>query len=206
MGSTSSSSPDAATKPLLTSSRSCPGFRVVHIEAGPRRSLPISSLCPAWSASSPRQPWPGSTRTAHIRHQSTATTGYRGGRVFFSRRNLALPLANSFHTLGRVKGSDPTARSGPRRESFEPSPRKRSLPRSDCVVASTPYEFDELMEHYAADPARLCTSPPGHPTRGVQAGRQGSRPTLDRSRAEGPSYCLPVASSRLKVSMLPSQR
>jgi D-inositol-3-phosphate glycosyltransferase len=32
---------------------------------------------------------------------------------------------------------------------------------SDCVVASTPLEAADLLEHYGADPTRLCTSPPG---------------------------------------------
>jgi D-inositol-3-phosphate glycosyltransferase len=35
------------------------------------------------------------------------------------------------------------------------------IAHSDCVIASTPYEFDELLEHYGATPERLCTSPPG---------------------------------------------
>jgi D-inositol-3-phosphate glycosyltransferase len=29
------------------------------------------------------------------------------------------------------------------------------------VIASTPYEFDDLLDHYSASPERLCTSPPG---------------------------------------------
>jgi D-inositol-3-phosphate glycosyltransferase len=29
------------------------------------------------------------------------------------------------------------------------------------VIASTPYEFDDLLAHYGASPERLCVSPPG---------------------------------------------
>jgi D-inositol-3-phosphate glycosyltransferase len=35
------------------------------------------------------------------------------------------------------------------------------IARSNCVIASTPFEFEDLLEHYAASPERLCVSPPG---------------------------------------------
>ncbi|MCB1246280.1 MAG: glycosyltransferase, partial [Acidimicrobiia bacterium] len=35
------------------------------------------------------------------------------------------------------------------------------IAESDCVIASTPYEFDDLLTHYGASPERLCVSPPG---------------------------------------------
>jgi D-inositol-3-phosphate glycosyltransferase len=73
---------------------------------------------------------------------------------------LGIPLANSFHTLGRVK--DLTRRPG----SAPSSPvrlltEQEVITRSDCVIASTPYEFEDLLDHYGASPERLCTSPPG---------------------------------------------
>ena len=51
------------------------------------------------------------------------------------------------HTLGRVKDA------GRRRdESPSSSTRLRAedgvIARSDCVIASTPYEFDDLIDHY----------------------------------------------------------
>ncbi|VAV89276.1 D-inositol-3-phosphate glycosyltransferase, partial [hydrothermal vent metagenome] len=73
---------------------------------------------------------------------------------------LGLPLANSFHTLGKVKDAA-------RHPSEAPSSNDRLvteqevISRSDCVIASTPYEFDDLLEHYGASPERLCVSPPG---------------------------------------------
>ena len=73
---------------------------------------------------------------------------------------LGLPLANSFHTLGKVKDAA-------RHPNEAPSSNDRLvteqevISRSDCVIASTPYEFDDLLEHYGASPERLCVSPPG---------------------------------------------
>jgi D-inositol-3-phosphate glycosyltransferase len=45
---------------------------------------------------------------------------------------------------------------------------------SDCVMASTPAEATELLEHYGADPNRLCTSPPGVDHRLFRPGSQRS--------------------------------
>ncbi|MDX1691922.1 MAG: glycosyltransferase [Acidimicrobiia bacterium] len=73
---------------------------------------------------------------------------------------LGAPLAISFHTLGRVKAVN--------RRSDEPPPsllriaaETEVIARAGCVVASTPIEAGELLEHYAAQPERLCVSPPG---------------------------------------------
>jgi len=73
---------------------------------------------------------------------------------------LGIPQAISFHTLGRVKDAT-------RRDDDSPSSLLRIaaesevIARAGCVVASTPTEAAELIEHYAADPERLCVSPPG---------------------------------------------
>lgn len=73
---------------------------------------------------------------------------------------LEVPLAISFHTLGRVKAM--------RRRDDEPPPTLLRLAaegeviaRAGCVVASTPTEAADLIEHYGADPERLCVNPPG---------------------------------------------
>jgi D-inositol-3-phosphate glycosyltransferase len=137
----------------------CPGFRVVHIEAGPHTSLPISSLAGlVGEFAEATLAWiDQSGLSFDIIHSHYWLSGWAGVLL---KEKLGLPLANSFHTLGRIKDLA-------RRPDDNPEGVVRTLTeeeviaRSDCVVASTPYEFDELMEHYSADPARLCTSPPG---------------------------------------------
>ncbi|MCP3993737.1 MAG: glycosyltransferase [bacterium] len=136
-----------------------PGFRVVHIEAGPAVPLPISDLhgligefvegTIAWIDQS--------GENFDILHSHYWLSGWAGVLL---KEKLNLPLANSFHTLGRVKDltrRDDQAPEGAIRTLTE----EEVIARSDCVVASTPFEFEDLMEHYSADPARLCTSPPG---------------------------------------------
>lgn len=76
------------------------------------------------------------------------------------KEKLGIPLANSFHTLGRVKDTA-KAPSEPESNPERLLTEEEVIARSDCVIASTPYEFDDLLEHYAASPERLCVSPPG---------------------------------------------
>lgn len=136
-----------------------PGFRVVHIEAGPRRSLPIGSLVGlVGEFSEATLAWiDQNCEPFDIIHSHYWLSGWAGVLL---KEKLGLPLANSFHTLGRIK--DLTKRSDdPPEGVIRTLTEEEVIARSDCVVASTPYEFDDLMEHYAADPARLCTSPPG---------------------------------------------
>ncbi len=89
---------------------------------------------------------------------------------------LGIPLANSFHTLGRIKDmsrrfDEPTT--SPMRTMTE----QEVIARSNCVIASTPYEFDDLLDHYGANPERLCTSPPGIDHDMFQPGDQASART-----------------------------
>ncbi len=73
---------------------------------------------------------------------------------------LGIPLAMSFHTLGRVKEAN--RRSSDQAESLlRIAAEAEVIARAGCVVASTPAEAEELIEHYGAHPERLCVSPPG---------------------------------------------
>ena len=134
-----------------------PGYRVFHIDAGAATALPVSALPKhvrlfARQVEAMLRPHP-----PQILHSHYWLSGWAGLLV---KRSLGIPLANSFHTLGRVKD-----------ESRRPDEPPESLLRiaaeheviegSDCVMASTPSEAQELLEFYGADPNRLCTSPPG---------------------------------------------
>ena len=90
-------------------------------------------------------------------HSHYWLSGWAGVLV---KEALDIPLANSFHTLGRVKDvsrRDDERASSPMRTMTE----EEVIARSNCVIASTPFEFDDLLDHYGASPERLCTSPPG---------------------------------------------
>lgn len=133
------------------------GYRVVHVDAGPPRPLPIADLGPHVAEFGEGVVAATSRGGFDIVHSHYWLSGWAGVLV---KEAHGLPLANSFHTLGRVK--DATRRSD---ESPSSSTRLRAeegvIALSDCVIASTPYEFDDLIDHYRASPERLCVSEPG---------------------------------------------
>ncbi len=140
-------------------SQVAPGYSVIHIPAGPASDLPVAELprhvaeftegTMKWIDAAGARP--------DVIHSHYWLSGWVG---VILKETLRAPLANSFHTLGRVKDLS-------RRADEAPSSPMRTLTeeeviaQSDCVIASTPHEFDDLLEHYGALPERLCTSPPG---------------------------------------------
>jgi len=136
-----------------------PGYRVVHVDAGPVDHLSVTQMqdhvgefadgVVDWIKERDR-----SFEIVHSHYWLSGRTGVRIKDMF------QIPLANSFHTLGKVKDAT-------RHPSEDSSTRTRLMTeadviaRSDCVIASTPFEFDDLLEHYDATPERLCVSAPG---------------------------------------------
>ncbi len=143
--------------PLVT--EVIPRYRVVQIEAGPVGQIPISDMKPfAAEFAVGVERWIRSRRRDYdLVHSHYWLSGRCGVRL---KDSLGLPLANSFHTLGKVKDAT-------RHPDEAPSSQDRLITeqeviaRSDCVIASTPYEFDDLLKRYNASPERLCVSPPG---------------------------------------------
>jgi len=145
------------TAPEVVRPRS--GYSVVHIDAGPAEHIPIENLPPLvprftegvleWTAASGRR--------FDLVHSHYWLSGWAG---VLCKEALGIPLANSFHTLGRIK--DLTRRADePASSPLRTLTEEQVIASSNCVIASTPYEFDDLLDHYGADPERLCTSPPG---------------------------------------------
>ena len=71
---------------------------------------------------------------------------------------LKAPLVISFHTLGRTRDVGPGELPQPL---LRIATETDVIARAGCVVASTPVEAADLMEHYGARPERVCVSPPG---------------------------------------------
>lgn len=136
-----------------------PGYRVIHVEAGPPDRMPIGDqlpLVPAFAGGVLE--WVGRDRAAYDLVHSHYWLSGRAGLVLAGE--LGIPLVNSFHTLGRVK--DLTRRADEAPSSLDRLAAEHEVvERSACVVASTDDEAVDLIEHYGADPARLCVTPPG---------------------------------------------
>jgi D-inositol-3-phosphate glycosyltransferase len=135
------------------------GYRVHHIVAGPKSPIPVRRMARYVRdfANGVEDILRSGPELPDIIHSHYWLSGWAGLVV---KRELGIPLANSFHTLGRIK--DLTRRSDePPEPLLRIAAEHEVIEGSDCVVASTPLEAADLMEHYGADPARLCTSPPG---------------------------------------------
>lgn len=136
-----------------------PGYRVVHITAGPierRRVSELVDFVPEFTDN--LLAWIEEHKeTFDLVHSHYWLSGRTGVKV---KDALNIAMANSFHTLGKVKDSARATaemKSSPERLLTE----EEVIAASDCVIASTPFEFDDLLEHYSASPERLCVSPPG---------------------------------------------
>ena len=130
-----------------------PGFRVVHVPAGPADLVKEQLL----SVVDDYTDWVGE----HLRseadtdaiHANYWLSGLAGHRL---KHELALPLVSTFHTLARVKA-----------ETGDPEPARRIeaetevIACSDAILASCQAEADQLVSLYGADPSRVEIVPPG---------------------------------------------
>lgn len=129
-----------------------PGFRVVHLDAGPaglaKEALPemVEPFTRALLDDLADRP-------ADVIHANYWLSGVVGHRV---KHALELPLVSTFHTLARVKA-----------ETGDPEPQRRIdaetevVGCSDVILANSIEEVDQLQRHYGADPSRIELVPPG---------------------------------------------
>ena len=133
-----------------------PGFRVLHLEAGPRapvdkRLLPdlVGEFCDATRAYLER------TGTEYgLLHANYWVSGAVGHRL---KHELDLPLVTTFHTLDRVKAEVGLADG----VALRPRVEAEVVRCADLVVASTTEERDQLVRYYGADPERIEIIAPG---------------------------------------------
>lgn len=136
-----------------------PGYRVIHVTAGPAEAVAIADqvpLVPEFAAGVLRhaEALGADYRLAHAHYWLSGRAGLTVADAW------GVPLANSFHTLGRVKDMERSPRESP--SSLERiASEEEVIARSACVIASTPDEARDLLDHYGADPTRLCVTPPG---------------------------------------------
>jgi len=135
---------------LATEVKVVPGYRVVHVEASGRdRAERVAAFARGVAA------W--STRRGvryDIIHSHYWLSAWAG--VLLSEPGV--PLVISFHTLGRVRD---VGAGEPPPPLLRLATETEVIARAGCIVASTPAEAADLMEHYAARPERVCVSPPG---------------------------------------------
>ena len=130
-----------------------PGFRVVHVEAGPpevaKEDLP--ELTDEFRMGVERHLRGGDG--VDVLHANYWLSGLVGHRL---KHDLQLPLVSTFHTLARVKA-----------ETGDPEPDRRVdaetevIGCSDAILASGPAEVEQLRSLYGAPADRIEVVPPG---------------------------------------------
>lgn len=133
------------------------GYRVFHVDAGPATPAAISDMIDWVHEFADGVIGLVESDLPDIVHSHYWLSGAAGLIV---KRKLGIPLANSFHTLGRIKDLAKRGDEAPESDA-RIAAEFEVIAESDCVVAATPLEAADLLEHYGADPTRLCTSPPG---------------------------------------------
>jgi D-inositol-3-phosphate glycosyltransferase len=145
-----------------------PGFRVLHVPAGPcapvrLRELP--DLVHEFTDSSHRVLERfGDYDVLHANYWVSGAVGHR------LKHELDLPLITTFHTLDRVKAEVGLADDVPLRPRVE----AEVVRCADLVVASTREEQDQLERYYGADPARVEIITPGVDHRVFFPGERGA--------------------------------
>lgn len=136
-----------------------PGYRVVQVPAGEVDRAGDDALAAAvGDFAEGMARWAVRHRASYdILHSHYWLSGWAG---LLLHEVLRVPLAISFHTLGRVKDATRRADEAPA-GLLRLAAETEVIARAGCVIASTPTEAAQLIEHYGASPERLCTSPPG---------------------------------------------
>lgn len=128
-----------------------PGYRVVHVAAGGAdRAERVARFADGVVAFARAD-----GRAYDVIHGHYWLSAWAGVML---EAFLGAPLVISFHTLGRVRD---VGRGEPPQPLVRLATEAEVIARAGCVVASTPAEAADLIEHYAARPERVCVSPPG---------------------------------------------
>ncbi|HUF32884.1 MAG TPA: glycosyltransferase [Acidimicrobiales bacterium] len=142
-------SPDLPTEVVVE-----PGFRVVHVDAGPRAEVAkeeLAALVPAFAEGViDHLRATGETDAIHANYWLSGVAGH------LVKHALGLPLVSTFHTLARVKAEAAEA---------EPSDRIEAeaevIRCCDAILANCSEEAADLRRHYDAPADRIEIVAPG---------------------------------------------
>ncbi len=133
-----------------------PGFRVVHLDAGPPVAMPKHALIDLIEplADATLEHLAQEDLRYDVLHANYWVSGALGHRL---KHELDVPLVATFHTLARVKADagvddDPEQRARVEQE---------TISCTDLILASTADEREQLVGLYGADRDRIEIVPPG---------------------------------------------
>lgn len=134
-----------------------PGFRVVHVPAGPAAEVAkedLPALVPAFTAAViARIRATGGVDAIHANYWLSGVAGHE------IKHELDLPLVATFHTLARVKAEGGTVDVGG--ADARVAAEATVVGCSDAIIANGVEEALDLQRHYAAPHDRVEIVPPG---------------------------------------------
>ncbi len=150
-----------------------PGFRVVHVDAGPREVVAKHELPALLDPFVDRvDEFVAGDEPYDVLHANYWLSGEVAHRL---KHRLDLPMVATFHTLARVKAEAGVADDPDDRVPTE----QRILACSDLVLASTPDERGQLASLYDVDAERVEVVAPGvDHTMFTPEGREGAKQAL----------------------------
>lgn len=131
-----------------------PGYRVVHIEAGPRRPLPpsgVGGIIDEYTDAA--RAFMEANDEYDVLHAHYWVSGAIAHRL---KHELDVPLVATFHTLALVK-----AHAGLEYDAARATVEDGVIRCSDLILANTRDEREQLVVLYGADPQRVEVVAPG---------------------------------------------
>lgn len=154
-----------------------PGVRVVHIKAGPLAPVPKENMLPymdEFTANTVRF-FKQEGDPYRLIHAHFFMSGLVAANL---KRTLRVPFVVTFHALGEVRRQ--VQGNGDRFPAERFGVEQRVIREADGIVALCPQDRDDLVQLYAADPAKITTIPNGYnPNEFYPIEKQLARVVLD---------------------------
>jgi len=136
-----------------------PGCRTIHIPAGPRGPIDRRELfqhLPEF-VQGIRQFTAGEGLSYDLLHSHYWLSGWAAREL---KRDWHLPVVHMFHTLGRMK--DSVAQNAEQREAADRAEAEQEIMDfADRIIAATPLDRQQMLDHYKVDEARVVVIPCG---------------------------------------------
>lgn len=137
-----------------------PGGRVIHVAAGPEKPIPVADVGNYLDEFADGVLAFAEAEGIHydLIHSHYWLSGLVAEQLKQSWPHA--PIVHMFHTLGHMKNlvaQDPSEYAPQARLDGE----TRVIQMADRIIAATPAEEQQLLDYYAADPAKIRVIPPG---------------------------------------------
>lgn len=135
-----------------------PGVRVMHVEAGPAKSIPKEKLLPFMTDF--LNDMLLFIKSEQLNYQLIHANFWMSALVGLGvREQMGIPLVVTFHALGKVRRHHLQQQDGFPEERLVIE--ERIVKMADCIIAECPQDKDDLIQLYNANPKKIAIIPCG---------------------------------------------